>query len=125
MAREIQRAQSAIAESGGGYPSLFRAPAGIQNPLLQSALSDSGLSLVSWTRRGFDTVTRDGARVAKRLTRGLAPGDILLLHDGSSARDRNGRPVVLESLPRVLDDLGRKGLRSDALQTLLTRSGTA
>lgn len=119
MAREIRRGQSAIAESGGGAPRLFRAPAGIQNPLLQSALADAALSLVSWTRRGFDTVTRDGARVARRLTRRLAPGDILLLHDGSSAYDLCGRPVVLESLPRVLDELVKKGLRSDALQTLL------
>ena len=68
-----------------------------------------GSSLVSWTRRGFDTVTGDGARVAARLGRGLRGGDILLLHDGSSARDGRGRPVVLDALPRVLDDDGPKG----------------
>jgi peptidoglycan/xylan/chitin deacetylase (PgdA/CDA1 family) len=121
LAREIVRAQSAIEQSGGGRPSLFRAPAGIQNPLLYAALAAAGLSLVSWTRRGFDTVTHDGVRVASRLSRALSPGDILLLHDGSSARDRSGRPVVLEALPRLLDEMSRKGLRSEALHAMLSK----
>ena len=83
LRQEVQRAQVAIEQSGGGRPTFFRAPAGIQNPLLSAVLAASGLSLVSWTRRGFDTVTGDGARVAARLGRGLRGGDILLLHDGS------------------------------------------
>lgn len=121
LRREILRAQEAIERSGGGRPSLFRAPAGIQNLWLAAVLAKAGLSLVSWSRRGFDTVTRSGARVASRLERGLCPGDILLLHDGSSARDANGRPVVLEALPRVLDEMSRKGLRSEALHAVLER----
>jgi peptidoglycan/xylan/chitin deacetylase (PgdA/CDA1 family) len=119
---EIERAQAAIERSGGGRPCLFRAPAGIQNPLLASVLAELGLSLVSWTRRGFDTVTGDGSRVAARLGRNLRGGDILLLHDVSSARSRNGTPVVLDALPRVLDEMGRKGLRSEALHTTLAVS---
>ena len=121
LRREILRAQEAIERSGGGRPSLFRAPAGIQNPWLAAVLAKAGLSLVSWSRRGFDTVTRDGARVASRLGRGLSAGDILLLHDGSSARAANGQPVVLAALPRVLDEMGRKGLRSEALHTILKK----
>ena len=68
------------------------------------------LRLVTWTRRGFDTRHRDAARVAARLTRGLAAGDILLLHDGHAARTASGRPVVLEVLPRVLDAIAKDGL---------------
>lgn len=119
LSREIRRAQEAIERVGGGRPRLFRAPAGIQNPWLAPALASAGLSLVSWTRRGYDTVSHDGARVAARLGRGLRAGDILLLHDGSSARDPTGRPVVLEALPRVLQEMGRRGLRSEALHTVL------
>jgi peptidoglycan-N-acetylglucosamine deacetylase len=115
MARELERAQAAIERAGGGRPRHFRPPAGIQNPWLAAALANAGLTLVSWTRRGFDTVTRDAGRVAARLLRGLRAGDILLMHDGSSAQDRTGRPVVLEALPRVLDALTRRGLRSEGL----------
>ena len=119
MRREIQRAQAAIERSGGGRPHFFRAPAGIQNPWLSVVLAGAGLSLVSWTRRGFDTGTRDGARVAARLGRGLQGGDILLLHDATSARDAHGKAVVLDALSRVLDQMEQKGLRSQALHTLL------
>jgi peptidoglycan/xylan/chitin deacetylase (PgdA/CDA1 family) len=121
LRREIDRAQHAIARSGGGRPMFFRAPAGIQNPWLSIVLAGAGLSLVSWTRRGFDTVTRDGTRVAARLQRGLRGGDILLLHDATSARTAHGRPVVLEALPRVLDRMISKGLRSEALHAVLDR----
>jgi peptidoglycan/xylan/chitin deacetylase (PgdA/CDA1 family) len=119
LGTEVRRAQTAIERAGGGRPRFFRAPAGIQNPLLSPVLAAAGLSLVSWTRRGFDTVTRDGARVAARLARGLRGGDILLLHDATSARDTRGRPVVLDALPRVLDEMVRKGLHSEPLHTVL------
>ncbi len=120
LAREIDRAQDALAGRAGERPRLFRAPAGIQNPWLAGVLADRGLSLVSWTRRGFDTVSRDGARVAARLIGpGLRAGDILLLHDRTPARDSHGRPVVLDALPRVLDAMARAGLRSVALHTAL------
>ena len=119
LRQEIERAQTAIVRAGGSRPRFFRAPAGIQNPWVPFVLARAGLSLVSWTRRGFDTVTRDGARVAARLGRGLRGGDILLLHDASSARTAHGRPVVLDALPRLLDEMNRKSLRSEALHVAL------
>jgi peptidoglycan/xylan/chitin deacetylase (PgdA/CDA1 family) len=108
MTWEVERAQDAIEQSGGGRPRYFRAPAGIQNPWLASVLIDANVSLVSWTRRGFDTVSRDASRISSRLIGGgLRAGDILLLHDRM--------PIVLDALPRVLDEMKRRGLRSIAL----------
>lgn len=114
--REILRAQEAIARAAGQVPVWFRAPAGFRNPFLDRELRATGLRLASWTRRGYDTVERDPARVARRLLRGLAAGDILLLHDGSAARDRNGRAVALEALPWVLDAVAARGLRPVPLE---------
>lgn len=105
MAREIDRAQGAIAEATGRAPRLVRPPAGFRNPFLEPLLARRGLWLVSWTRRAYDTVRSDPRRVARDLTRGLGAGEILLLHDGGAARTRTGRPVVLEALPRVLGHL--------------------
>jgi peptidoglycan/xylan/chitin deacetylase (PgdA/CDA1 family) len=119
MMSQIVRAQEAIERSGGGRPLLFRAPAGIQNPWLGTVVGRAGLSLVSWSRRGYDTVSRNSGRVAARLGKGLRAGDILLLHDGSSARDESGRPVVLQALERTIDAMSRQGLRSEALHHLL------
>ncbi|HEU0196344.1 MAG TPA: hypothetical protein VFQ88_03900, partial [Nevskiaceae bacterium] len=89
----------------------FRAPAGFRNPLLEPLLVRFGLRLVSWTRRGFDTACSDASRVLERLTRGLGAGDILLLHDGHSARTAAGIPVVLVVLPELLQRCVASGLR--------------
>jgi peptidoglycan/xylan/chitin deacetylase (PgdA/CDA1 family) len=112
LRREIERAQSSIVAATGRRPRLFRAPAGLRNPLLDLVLHRSGLRLVSWTRRGFDAVEKSPAAIANRLLAGLAPGDILLLHDGRAGDPPTGNPVVLEVLPRVLDALAARGLRS-------------
>jgi peptidoglycan/xylan/chitin deacetylase (PgdA/CDA1 family) len=102
FAREIRSAQEKLAALTGEAPTFFRAPAGLRNPFLAPVLHRQGLVLASWTRRGFDTRERDAARVLRRLTRGLAAGDILLLHDGNAARDAQGRPVILDVLPALL-----------------------
>lgn len=108
--REIGMCQEELARASGRAPTFFRAPAGIRSPLLQSALARSGLRLASWTRRGFDTVTRDPEVVSARLTRGLRAGDVLLLHDGAR------KPAAaLEALPRVLERIASAGLKATPL----------
>lgn len=109
--RDIAAAQALIALHSGRTPRFFRSPMGFRNPLLDPVLHEMGLKLVSWTRRGFDTRKRDAAHIAQRLQRGLAAGDILLLHDGNCARTAGGIPVVLEVLPRLLDAIRDQGLK--------------
>ena len=116
---EIGAAQALLADLTGVLPHGFRAPAGLRNPLLDPVLHRLGLHLVSWTRRGYDTRDADPQRVLGRLTRGLAAGDLLLLHDGHTCRGAGSRPVVLEVLPLLLARCRAAGLRpvtlSDAL----------
>jgi peptidoglycan/xylan/chitin deacetylase (PgdA/CDA1 family) len=111
--RELAAAQAAIADACGAWPRWFRAPAGLRNPLLDPVLALERLSLVTWTRRGYDAVARDPTRVLARLTRGLGESDILLLHDTPGADP--AQPVVLHVLPRLLERLEAAGLRSVAL----------
>jgi peptidoglycan/xylan/chitin deacetylase (PgdA/CDA1 family) len=111
LRREVDAAQAAIAGVTGRAPAFFRAPAGFRSPMLDPVLASRGLQYVSWTRRGFDTVDGDAGRVLGRLTRGLAPGDILLMHDSGSARAREVGPVVLAVLPALLERLAVGGLK--------------
>lgn len=123
LGREIDAAQGILTELTGRTPAWFRPPAGMRNPLLAGVLARRGLALASWTRRGFDGVSRNPRAVACRLTRSLAAGDVLLLHDGSSlasaAEARDTEPphaaTVLAALPLVLDALSRRGLTGVAL----------
>jgi peptidoglycan/xylan/chitin deacetylase (PgdA/CDA1 family) len=112
---EIGQAQDSLARVTGQAPQFFRAPAGLRNPLLAPVLHRLNLRLVSWTRRGFDTVRRDPAHVLARLADRLAAGDIVLLHDGNAARTHNGKPVVLEVLPELLRRCEQAGLRAVTL----------
>jgi peptidoglycan/xylan/chitin deacetylase (PgdA/CDA1 family) len=123
LRREIERAQQVLAELTGQVPHCFRAPAGLRNPFLDPVLHRLGLHLVSWTRRGFDTVTPDPQRVLARLTHGMAPGDIVLLHDGHGRRAPNGQPVVLEVLPRLLAHASQLKLHATTLRAAVPPRG--
>lgn len=116
LGRELDRAQDVLGGLAGVTCRYFRAPAGARSPYLEPLLVRRGLELVSWTRRGFDAVSRDRERIVDRLVGGLAPGDILLLHDGRLRETpSSAEPPVLEVLPRLLQVLERRGLRSIAL----------
>lgn len=119
LAREIGDAQALLADATGVRPHAFRAPAGLRNPFLDPVLHAQNLHLVAWTRRGFDTREADADRVLARLQRGLAGGDILLLHDGHARRTAQGQPVVLQVLPRLLAALAAQGLRPVTLNDAL------
>jgi peptidoglycan/xylan/chitin deacetylase (PgdA/CDA1 family) len=122
MAREIARAQQVIGETTGEIARFFRAPAGLRNPFLEPALTRANLQLVSWTRRGFDTVYGSAGRVLGSLTRDLRDGDILLLHDGHAARTPSGVPVILEVLPQLLRALTEAQLAPITLRAAFQRA---
>jgi peptidoglycan/xylan/chitin deacetylase (PgdA/CDA1 family) len=121
MRAEIARAQDCIATVTGSMPQFFRAPAGLRNPFLDPVLNSLNLTLASWTRRGFDTVNGDPDKVYRRLTNPLRGGDILLLHDGHSARGVTGTPVILDVLPRLLDTLRARDLTPVTLRAAIAQ----
>jgi peptidoglycan-N-acetylglucosamine deacetylase len=125
LREEIRRAQRAILDASGELPRFFRAPAGLRNPFLEPVLARESLQLVSWTRRGFDTVNGSARVVLGRLTRRLRAGDILLLHDGHAARTAAGTPVILEVLPALLGALKAAQLTAITLRAAYARAAGA
>jgi len=107
LRREVDAAQEAVAAITGRSPAFFRAPAGFRSPLLDPVLASRGLRYVSWTRRGFDAVSGNSTRILRELTRGLAAGDVLLMHDRV--------PVVLSVLPALLEQVAAQGLKAVSL----------
>lgn len=117
--REVRNAQQVLGEISGQTPRFFRSVAGLRNPELEPVLAHCGLALCSWSKRGFDTRVGDAEAVLQSLTRDLKGGDILLLHDASAARTAAGRPVILDVLPRLLDNLARQNLHSVTLRSAI------
>lgn len=117
--REVRSAQAVLSEISGQSPRFFRATAGLRNPELEPVLAHCGLRLCSWSRRGFDTQVSDADAVFNSLTHELKGGDILLLHDGSAARTAHGKPVILDVLPRLLDNLAHQNLKCVTLRSTI------
>lgn len=116
MRADIAAAQATLTELSGQAPRFFRATAGLRNPFLEPVLAGLDLQLAAWTRRPFDTVNADPEHVLQRLTHNLGPGDILLMHDGHAARTSGGEPVILRTLPLLLQRLNAEGLKAVTLQ---------
>lgn len=111
MKADIAAAQASLAEITGQAPHFFRPTAGLRNPFLDPVLASLDLKLAAWTRRGYDTREGRPDVVLGRLTRNLAAGDILLMHDGHAARTPGGDPAILTVLPALLLRLREQGLR--------------
>lgn len=116
---DLAEAQETLGRLASSPPRFFRAPAGLRNPFLEPVLARLGLQLVSWSRRAFDTRVGDPRRVLARLAQGLKPGAILLLHDGNAARTPQGRPVILEVLPELIERIRVAGLEPITLPDAL------
>lgn len=116
---DIAAAQATLSDITGQAPMFFRPTAGLRNPFLDPVLAQLGLRLAAWTRRPYDT--RDGRpqQVLQRLTRDLGPGDILLMHDGHAALTPEGQPVILATLPILLQTLRAQALQAVTLQQSL------
>lgn len=117
LQHEIDSAQTAIYATTGVAPGFFRAPMGFRSPFLAPVVERAGLRYTNWTRRGYDTFAKSAEPVLQRLQRGLAAGDILLLHDGHSIQPHGKSPIILEVLPRLLKHLHALNLKPVALQT--------
>ncbi len=103
MRAEVGDCQHALTAITGVAPRWFRAVVGHANPLLHAPLRDQGLARVAWSARGFDAVAADPGTVARRIARDLAPGAIVLLHEGAP----HGRS--LEAVAAVLALLRAQG----------------
>jgi peptidoglycan/xylan/chitin deacetylase (PgdA/CDA1 family) len=104
VGRELDDSIAALA-AAGVRPTRFRPPAGLKNLWLGRALAARGLTCVGWSARGLERWSKDPDAVAARVTRRLAPGAILLLHEGP----RLDPAIRVHAIGRVLDRLREKG----------------
>jgi len=103
MREQIAHGQATLQSITGHAPRWFRAVVGMANPFVAAPLREQGLARVAWSARGFDALAADPSSVVARIERGLAPGAIVLLHEGA----RHGRNVeTLALLLQRLDALG-------------------
>lgn len=103
MREQIARNQTTLTAIAGTAPRWFRAVVGMANPFVSAPLRAHGLARVAWSARGYDALAADPDVVVARIERNLAPGAIVLLHEGA----KHGRNVdTLALLLQRLQALG-------------------
>jgi hypothetical protein len=73
------------------------------NPFVGLSLKRHRLARVAWSARGFDGVDCEPEQVLARLKRDIAPGAIVLLHEGAA---HGHNVVILAELLAWLDEQG-------------------
>jgi peptidoglycan/xylan/chitin deacetylase (PgdA/CDA1 family) len=81
MRQELKKSAHAVLEATGRNPLLFRPPYGVINPMLKKALQGSGLLVIGFSNRAWDTSAQKKKIIVERVMKNLKPGDIILLHD--------------------------------------------
>lgn len=112
-------AASCVMGGLGHRPRWYRPTYGQVTWATLAAARAMGWSTVLWSAWGREWATRDAQSVAARITRRLAPGAIVLLHDS----ERYGPPGMaqraLDALPLIAHEMSRRALRAVTLDDLV------
>lgn len=81
MTADLERNISEMAKITGRKMKLFRPPFGVINPMVARAVKKTGVKVVTWSFRSFDTVAKDPSVLLQKTLAGVKAGDILLFHD--------------------------------------------
>jgi peptidoglycan/xylan/chitin deacetylase (PgdA/CDA1 family) len=101
LASQVHMCSDALEAITGERSGLFRAPVGTKNPFVHPILAASGLTLVGWSVRGFDSFGADVERVARRIVPRVRAGSIVVMHQG--------RGFSVACVSRVIDELHARG----------------
>jgi peptidoglycan-N-acetylglucosamine deacetylase len=114
LADDLDRAADAI---GGASCGLHRAPYGVYSAAALPAVRRRGWVPLLWSRWGRDWRARaTPAGVAAAVTRDLAAGDVLLLHDADDYSAPGSWRTTVAALPEVLERIAAAGLRATAVR---------
>ena len=90
---------------------LFRPPYGVINPMVARAIRKTGVKVITWSFRSFDTSSRNPVALLKKAQNKVKEGDILLFHDTSG--------ITAEILENLIVTLQGKKYRFVPLDELI------
>lgn len=122
LLEDAERGRAAIEEATGQEVADYRPPLGIFSAAGLAAIRRRGWRPVLWSRWGRDWDRRATPEsITRRAIAGTGAGDILLLHDADYYSASGSWVRTAAALPRILELLEARGLKS----RLLRRGGAA
>jgi peptidoglycan/xylan/chitin deacetylase (PgdA/CDA1 family) len=120
MYAEIRDAQSAIRDSTGLTPALFRAPFGVRWFGLGGVQRQLELTGVMWSVIGRDW-RLPSSRVSARLLAAVRPGAIVCLHDGRRIQPDPDVDATLDTIRTVLPIWVEQGYQFETVSQILCK----
>jgi peptidoglycan/xylan/chitin deacetylase (PgdA/CDA1 family)/uncharacterized membrane protein YbhN (UPF0104 family) len=119
IAHQFRAAEEAVFDAvGASVTHLFRAPHGYRGPFLAPVARRLGYRIVGWSGAIFDTARPGVEVIVDRCAKVLAPGAILLLHDGDGSGQGGDRSQTVAALPRILQTARERGLETVTVSEL-------
>lgn len=119
LAADIARGADAIATETGRRPHFLRPPFGAQNARVRAAAHDLGERVVLWSVDTRDWTNPGSDVIVRRVLGQVAPGAIVLLHDGGSDRSQ-----TVEATRQLLPALRARGYQMVTLARLIAIAST-
>lgn len=119
IGRQIDRCTQALLMAEAPFEHYFRPPVGVRNFFLAPQLAERAMLQVLWSARGLDGSGRDPRAALRRIIPQIAPGGILVSHEGGfRPRER------VEFVALLLAHLAREGFTCvlPPRESLLARS---
>lgn len=111
VADDLDRAVDTIGEATGVRPTLYRPPYGVLSSGALAHVRARGWRTLLWSTWGRDWERRaSAASIVRRATRGLRPGDVVLLHDSDAYSSADSWRKTAGALPFVLDAVESLGV---------------
>jgi peptidoglycan/xylan/chitin deacetylase (PgdA/CDA1 family) len=117
VSRDIRLGIRAIKRAGVAAPRYFRAPHGFRSPWTTPIASSYGERTVGWSLGVWDSDRPGVDEIVRRTIEGVAPGSIVLLHDGDGYNPDGDRLQTAAALPRIIDALKDEGYEFQTLPT--------
>jgi peptidoglycan/xylan/chitin deacetylase (PgdA/CDA1 family) len=116
LADDLDRAVAAIADATGVAPALYRPPYGVFSSGALAHVRERDWRPLLWSTWGRDWERRATAQsIARRATKGLRGGDVVLLHDSDAYSSTDSWRRTAASLPSVLDAVASLGVPASAV----------
>jgi peptidoglycan/xylan/chitin deacetylase (PgdA/CDA1 family) len=111
LREDLRRGAAAIEDAVGAAPTWHRPPYGIYSASGLAATREAGMAPLLWSRWGKDwRRLTTPSRIAARVTHGLLPGDVILLHDADFYNARGSHLRTAQAVEIVLMELSRRKL---------------
>jgi peptidoglycan/xylan/chitin deacetylase (PgdA/CDA1 family) len=110
VADDLDRATATIADATGVVPTLYRPPYGVFSSGALAHVRSRGWQTLLWSKWGRDWERRATPQsIARRATRGLQLGDVVLLHDSDAYSSDDSWRRTAAALPSVIEAVAALG----------------